>query len=243
MDLQVYETAVEAAHACGLRILSLLEEALRASGGARATVAVSGGSTPKLMFDAMAAASGFDWKNVHVFWVDERAVPPADEQSNYRLAKEALLDKVHIPQRNVHRVHGELEPDSAAKRYREELREFFETGRDGIPCFDVIHCGMGPDAHTASLFPEDPLTEDRLGLAASVFAPKLPHWRVTLLPAVLLNARHTMMLVTGADKADTLHEVVHGEYDAFKRPVQIVQREGRNVSWYLDRAAAARITT
>ena len=242
MPMQIYESPREAARACGTRILEVLEESLR-GGAASATLAVSGGSTPKLMFDAMAEASGFDWKRVHLFWVDERVVPPGDEQSNYRLAKESLIDRVHIPARNVHRVFGELEPDAAAKRYREELRDYFELGRDGVPSFDVIHCGMGPDAHTASLFPEDPLTEDRRGLAASVFAPKLPHWRVTLLPAVLLQAKNTLMLVTGADKADTLHEVVHGEYDGYKRPVQILQREGRNVAWYLDRAAAAKIAT
>jgi 6-phosphogluconolactonase len=238
MSLLVYETPLDAAHACARRVLEILEEAV--TGSRDATFAISGGSTPKLMFAALAAA-GFDWGHVHLFWVDERAVPPADDQSNYKLAKASLIDVAKIPSRNVHRVYGELDPDGAAHRYRDDLREYFGLPKDGLPAFDVIHCGMGPDAHTASLFPEDPFTEDRNGLAASVFAPKLPHWRVTLLPGVLLNARNTLMLVTGADKADTLHTVMNGEYDAFRLPVQIFHKEGKNVAWFLDRAAATRV--
>ncbi len=236
--MQTHASPLEAAQACARHVLEVLEGAVQ--GSRDATFAVSGGSTPKLMFEALSAA-GFDWKHVHLFWVDERVVPASDEQSNYKLAKETLIDPARIPLRNVHRVHGELAPDDAARRYREELREYFSLGKDGLPALDVIHCGMGPDGHTASLFPDDPLTEDRNGLAASVFAPKLPHWRVTLLPGVLLNARNTLMLVTGADKADMLFDIMNADYDGFRRPVQILQREGQNVTWFLDRAAAAKL--
>jgi 6-phosphogluconolactonase len=145
---------------------------------------------------------------------------------------------VGLAKGNVHRVRGEFDPADAAAEYSDALRMHFA----GMPVFDVIHCGMGPDAHTASLFPGDDLVKDRLGLAAAVYAPKLPNWRVTLLPGVLLKARHTLMLVTGADKAETMHTVMRGEVDVLARPVQLLARESASeVVWFLDRAAAAKI--
>jgi len=238
MPTSVHAGALEAAQACAKRALELLETAT--AGGRDATFAVSGGTTPKLMFEALAAA-GFNWSHVHLFFADERAVPPTDEQSNYKLAKENLIDAVGMPRRNVHRVHGELDADEAARRYREELSEHFELKKGQLPIFDIVHCGMGPDGHMASLFPGDAHVEDRTGLAASVFAPKLPHWRVTLLPGVLLAASNALMLVTGADKADTLRAVVRDEYDPFVHPAQLMFHEHRNAMWFLDQAAAARL--
>ncbi len=235
MSLRVFESPLEAAHGCAARVLEILTEATKE--GREATFAVSGGSTPKLMFEALAAAD-FDWSRVHLFWVDERCVPPTDDQSNYKLAKECFIDLVGLAKGNVHRVRGEFDPADAAAEYSDALRMHFA----GMPVFDVIHCGMGPDAHTASLFPGDDLVKDRLGLAAAVYAPKLPNWRVTLLPGVLLKARHTLMLVTGADKAETMHTVMRGEVDVLARPVQLLARESASeVVWFLDRAAAAKI--
>ena len=234
--IRVFQSPLEAAQGCAARVLEVLEETTKADRDA--TFAVSGGSTPKLMFAAL-AASGFDWSRVHLFWVDERCVPPDDDQSNYKLVKECLIDPTGIPASNVHRVLGELEPAIAAARYSADLTAYF---KGGAVAFDVMHCGMGPDAHTASLFPGDPLITDRTGLAASVFAPKLPNWRVTLLPAVLLQARHTLMLVTGADKAETLRAVLHGDYDVMSHPVQLLARESESqVDWFLDAPAAAGI--
>jgi 6-phosphogluconolactonase len=171
--------------------------------------------------------------------VDERAVLPTDNDSNYKLAHDYFITPADFPRRNVHRIHGEIDPDQAAKRYRDELEEFFELQHGGFPVFDAIHCGMGEEGHTASLFPGDAHIEDRTGLTAAVFAPKLPHWRVTLLPGVLLAAKHTLMLVAGADKNPILKQVFHGEYDPWKIPVQLMAREGGNVEWFLDEAAAA----
>ena len=233
--IRVFESPLEAAYACASQVLEILTEVTK--GGRDATFAVSGGSTPKLMFEAL-AASRFDWSRVHQFWVDERCVPPTDEQSNYKLAKECFIDPAGMPDANVHRVFGEYDPVAAAAEYSDSLRMHFA----GTPVFDVIHCGMGPDAHTASLFPGDDLVNDRLGLAAAVYAPKLPNWRVTLLPGVLLKARHTLMLVTGADKADTLHKVMRGPVDALAHPVQLIARQSTSkVVWFLDRPAAVRV--
>ena len=236
MNQQVSPDAAGAAQGCAKRLLEILQESVTSAG--RATMAVSGGTTPKLMFVAL-AASGFIWDKVHLFWVDERAVPPSDEQSNYKLACENFITPAGFPKRNVHRVHGEIDPDQAARRYRDEIEEFFDLARGAFPAFDVIHCGTGDEGHTASLFPGEAHIEDRTGLTAAVFAPKLPHWRVTMLPGVLLAAKHTLMLVAGADKNPVLKEVVLGEYDPWQYPVQLLAREGVDVEWFLDEAAAA----
>ena len=236
MNRQVASDAAGAAQSCARRLLALLQEAIDGSG--RATLAVSGGRTPKLMFEEM-AKTPFAWEKVHLFWVDERVVPPSDDQSNYKLACVNFIQPANFPKRNLHRVHGEIDADQAAKRYRDELEEFFELKRGELPAFDVIHCGMGDEGHTASLFPGDAHIEDRAGLTAAVFAPKLPHWRVTTLPGVLLAARQILMLVAGADKNPVLRHVAGGDFDPWTYPVELIARDGENVEWFLDEAAAA----
>jgi 6-phosphogluconolactonase len=230
-----YPSPAEAAEACAQHILVLLDEAL--SGESVATFAVSGGSTPKLLFQRLAAAK-FDWSRVHLFWVDERAVPPADPQSNYRLAEEHLIGPAHFPRRNVHRVHAELRPEIAAARYVEEIRGFFGLGEGDLPHFDVVQLGMGPDAHTASLFPGEPLIEDREGIAAAISVEKLAQWRITLLPGALLSARHTIFLVAGEDKMEAVRAVFQEPYDPKQYPAQMASHHGRRVTWFLDEAAA-----
>ena len=230
-----YADAQEAATACARKILDLLDETL--SGESLASLAVSGGTTPKLLFQEM-AKSAFDWKSVHLFWVDERGVPPTDDQSNYKLTKENFIDRAHFPARNVHRIQAELQPDVAARLYASEIREFFGLGAGEFPHFDIVHRGMGPDAHTASLFPGDPSIDDRENLVAAVYVEKFKQWRITLLPGALLAARHTIMLVAGEDKAEPLRSVLHEPYDPKKYPAQILTYHGRSVTWFLDKAAA-----
>jgi 6-phosphogluconolactonase len=231
----VYEDALEASAACARRTLDILQETL--AGESYATLAISGGSTPKLLFGELAKAN-FDWSKVHLFWVDERCVPPTDAQSNFKLAKEHLIDPGHFPGRNIHRIQGELAPDIAARLYDQDIRELFALPPGEFPHFDIIHRGMGPDAHTASLFPGEPLIEDRENLVAPVYVEKFHQWRVTMLPGVLLAARHTIMLVAGDDKAEPLHAVLHEPYDPKKYPAQISTYHGRSVMWFLDKAAA-----
>jgi 6-phosphogluconolactonase len=224
-----------AAEACCHSIINLLDEAL--AGQEYASLAVSGGTTPKLMFQKM-AATRFPWDKVALFFVDERCVPPTDAASNYKLAEEFLIRPAHIPNRNVHRIMGELPPDVAAKRYQQEIREFFGLDEGEMPHFDVVHRGMGPDAHTASLFPGEPLIEDREHIAAAVWVEKFHMWRVTLLPGALLAAKHNVFLVCGDDKAESVRAVLNEEYDPKKYPAQIASHHGRGVSWFLDQAAA-----
>ena len=235
--LRVGDTPEEAAEQCADSVIALLSEALRSAG--RATFAISGGSTPKLLFSDL-AKKPFDWSRVHIFWVDERCVPPTSDQSNFKLANDTLLTPAHIPEDNIHRVYGELPPDEGGRRYLEEIRRFFQVKEGVIPVFDVLHRGMGADGHTASLFPGSPLVNDRNGIATNVWVEKMKMDRVTLLPAVLLAAKQTILQVSGADKADAVREVLEGPEDLSKYPCQIASRD-RRATWFLDKAAAARL--
>jgi 6-phosphogluconolactonase len=225
-----------AADACAHHIVSLLGTALACQ--ETATLAISGGSTPKLLFQKL-AVSPFQWERVHLFFVDERSVPPTDAASNYKLAEDYLLRPAHIPARQVHRIAGEIAPEAAASRYTAEIRGFFGLDEGEMPRFDIVHRGMGPDAHSASLFPGDPLIDDREGIAAATFAPQFNQWRVTLLPGPLLAAKHTVFLVAGEDKAEAVRAVFGEEYQPRKYPAQIASYQGRGVAWFLDEKAAS----
>jgi 6-phosphogluconolactonase len=227
-----------AADACATYILDTLSETLKSQ--PRATLAISGGTTPRLLFSTL-AKSGFDWSNVHFFWVDERCVPPADDQSNFKLANDTLLMPARIPKNNVHRIHGELLPDEAAAHYIEEIEQFFALHDQQLPVFDILHRGIGPDAHTASLFPGEPLIDNRTRIAAAVWVEQLRSHRVTLLPGVLLAARHTVMQVAGEDKADAVRNVLKGPEDPHKYPCQIATRGSDRAVWFLDKAAAKKL--
>ncbi len=189
------------------------------------------------MFQEMVGMK-FDWSRIHLFFVDERVVPPTDDLSNFKLANENLIEPAKIPAANVHRVLGELAPEQAGAAYLSDIRAFFKLSDGQMPVFDVIHLGTGPDAHTASLFPGDDLIDNRDGIATATYSESKKNWRVTLLPSVLLAARHTAFLVTGEDKAEAVHNVLQGEFDPHQFPAQLITRSGANVEWFLDRAAA-----
>ena len=239
LNCHVSSDKANAAGAAANHILKLLATALAER--PMATLAVSGGSTPKLMFEAMAAAE-FDWQRVHVFWVDERCVPPDHPDSNFGMTRRAWLDRIALPPRQIHRIEGEREPQQAAADYEEDIRRFFKLDESGLPRFDVVHLGMGPDSHTASLFPGEDLIGDRRGIAASVYAASRQSYRVTLLPGVLLNAVETVFLVSGSDKAEPLRDVFQEPLDASLRPVQLFARHSKNVHWFLDNAAAEHLS-
>jgi 6-phosphogluconolactonase len=236
VDIKTFSGPQAAAEACGAAIFSLLDAA-RAQRGS-ASLAVSGGSTPRIMFEWMAKQS-FNWKNIDLFQVDERCVPVDDSQSNYRMTRESLLHTGLIPASHIHRVKTELIPDEAAMAYADEIARTLRTEPGELPVFDVIQRGMGPDMHTASLFPGEPLIENRTGMAAAVWVEKFKQHRVTLLPGVLEKARHTLCLVTGADKAPGLKQVLTGARDPLHVPSQISSEE---MLWIIDGAAGAELT-
>ena len=226
-----YSTAEAAAEACGDRILALLDWARQARG--TATLAISGGSTPRLMFQSMTRRR-FNWSGIELFWVDERMVPPTDGLSNYRMTREALLESIAIPGDRVHRIAGELPPAEACANYVQEIRRIFGLSAGDLPVFDVVQRGMGPDMHTASLFPGEPLILNTTDIAAAVWVPKMSQHRVTLLPGVLERARQTLCLVSGADKTDGLRTVLNEPYDPLRKPSQIASAE---MAWYVDELA------
>jgi 6-phosphogluconolactonase len=240
--LEIAATPLEAAHRCGDALVNAVAAAVAERGSAN--IAVSGGTTPKLLFEYLASRTreqSLDWSRVHLFWVDERSVPPGDPQSNYTLAATYWLDQCDFPAANVHRIEAELPVADAASRYAAMVRSHFGIGDAGLPVFDVILQGMGGDAHTASLFPGEPLIHDHSGVACAVYVEKLKAARVTLLPGVLKQARKTYLLVTGADKVDALHAAMNGPEDLSVYPIQLTRHHAGEVTWFLDEAAAARV--
>jgi 6-phosphogluconolactonase len=216
-------------------------EAARAKAAAdRFSVALSGGRTPRAMLSELAARP-IDWSRVHFFWSDERCVPPDDPDSNYRMAADALFSRANIPAANVHRIKGELLPPDAAREYRRELRAFFGASATQ---FDVVFLGLGPDGHTASLFPGSPALSDRSGEPA-VEAPAplgVPaQWRVTLTYDGIASGKHIVFLVEGQEKADIVARVLEGPLDPAVLPAQGVASTKGDVLWMLDRAAASKL--
>jgi 6-phosphogluconolactonase len=207
----------------------------------RFTVALAGGSTPKATYEILARdyADGLDWSKVHVFFGDERTVPPDHEDSNYLMAYETLLS--HVPVGSFHRMRGELPPAEAAAAYEEELREFFGAS-DEPPSLDLILLGLGEDGHTASLFPETSALEvhDRWVVANPVL--KLETTRLTLTVPVINSGRAVNFLVAGEGKAEALKQILEGDADPRQYPAKFVRPENGDLTWMVDRAAAKRLS-
>ena len=234
MSVRVYGGPEELAGAAAGEFAAKAGEAIEERG--RFAVALAGGSTPQATYGVLARdySGRIDWREVHVFFGDERTVPPDHEDSNYRMAREALLD--HVPVGSVHRMRGELPPDEAAEAYEEELRTFF--GAEDAPRFDLILLGVGGDGHTASLFPETSALEvhDRWVVANPVL--KLETTRITLTLPVINAALAVYFLVAGEDKADALAHILGGDADPRAYPASLIQPRG-GPEWMLDNSAAS----
>lgn len=207
-------------------------------------LALSGGSTPRPLYRLLASDPYHDrlpWSAIHLFWGDERHVPPDHPESNYRMAREAMIDHAPVPPGNVHRVAAE-DPDArrAAVAYESELRSFFGLAPGERPVFDLLLLGIGPDGHTASLFPGSPAVNERDHLVAAPWVEAQRSFRITLTPPVLNHGRLALFLVSGEDKADALQAVIEGQREPDRYPAQVV--EGNRL-WMVDRAAASRLKT
>ena len=235
MNLLVHETPQELAQAAARDFATKAEAAIVERG--RFAVALAGGSTPKATYEILARdyADGLDWSKVHVFFGDERTVPPDHEDSNYRMAQRTLLSRV--PVGSIHRMRGELPPAEAATHYEDELQEFFGTS-DEPPSLDLILLGIGEDGHTASLFPNTPALDvtDRWVVENPV--EKLDTVRLTLTVPVINSARDVSFLVAGEGKAGALKEILEGEATPREYPAKLIHLEGGDLSWMVDRAAA-----
>jgi 6-phosphogluconolactonase len=208
------------------------------------TLALSGGSTPLALYRLLAGPAGerLPWPAVHVFWGDERAVPPGHPDSNYRAARETLLDHVPLPPANVHRVPTEGgDPARAAAAYAAELRRFFGLARGGWPRFELVLLGLGADGHTASLFPGSAVLGERRRLVAAPWVEGLGAFRVTLTPPVFNHARAVAFLVSGAAKAASLVRALAAEGSAEETPARLIRPRAGELLWLVDRAAARRL--
>lgn len=220
-------------------------EAVAARG--RFTIALSGGSTPKSLFNLLAtnARTTLPWDRMFFFWGDERHVPPTDPESNYRMADEAMLSKIPVAAGNVFRMPAE-NPDAAAaaEAYEKTLRKFFQTAPDAVPQFDLILLGMGPDGHTASLFPGTAALQEKSRLVVANWVEKLKTHRLSLTLPVLNAARCVAFLVSGTDKADVLKIVLEEDVPGEQYPAKLVKpSDGGKLIWFVDRAAASALST
>ena len=227
-----------AARACAEALVGRAHNAIRSRGVA--CIGVSGGSTPKLMFDALVGMD-LDWSRVQLYFVDERIVPPEHELSNYGMTRRHLIEPANVPQGNVHRIPGELDPEEAAARYGADIRDSLGLAPEELPEFDVLQCGIGADGHTASLFPGERLIDDRAGIAAAVYVEKLDQWRVSLLPGVRLRARIRLVLATGIDKAAALRWTIRSPWRPSIHPAQILTADGVETEFFLDEESAAEL--
>ncbi len=214
------------------RFVALSRSAIATQG--RFAVALSGGSTPRLLYERL-VTEPIEWQRVHVFWGDERCVPPDHPDSNYGMARRTLLSRVEIPVQNIHRLKGELDPPEAARQYEVELRAFFGTQ----PRFDLILLGLGNDAHTASLFPQTPALHEQQRWVVAQHVDKLQADRLTLTPPLLNQAANIIFLIAGSEKAAALQSVWHAPYNPDQFPAQIVMPTTGRVIWLVDQAANA----
>lgn len=204
----------------------------------QSTIALSGGSTPKLLFDLLARefADRIPWSTIHFFWGDERCVPPDHEDSNYGMTKSLLFDPLKIPEGNVHRVLGENDPTGEAIRYGEEISQVCEV-KNNLPSFDLMILGMGDDGHTASIFPHQMELLTNTQVCAVANHPVSGQQRVTITGPVLNNSEKVTFLVTGQNKAEKIQSISHDLDDSSKYPANHIT--GHQQIWFLDQSAAS----
>ncbi|MBE2893625.1 6-phosphogluconolactonase [Spirabiliibacterium falconis] len=201
-------------------------------------ISLSGGSTPKLLFKTLASdyADKINWANLHFWWGDERCVAPDNEESNYGEVQRLLFDHISIPAENIHRIRGEDDPEQEAQRFAQEMQNHV-PGANGMPQFDWIILGMGSDGHTASLFPlQVDFDTDALAIVAK--QPQTQQWRVSKSAPLIENAKRITYLVTGASKADLLHEIQQSESAVLPYPAARIKAKNGTTEWYLDADAA-----
>lgn len=233
MNIQIYNNLEELNQSFTEWIKELLEEK------DKLTISLSGGSTPKSLFDYWSKnhASDIDWSKLYFFWGDERCVPPTDSESNYKMTRDHLLNHVPVPEKNIFRIKGENEPAEEAINYSETLEKELEMV-NGIPSFDLVILGMGDDGHTASIFPYEMNLWDSKKHCVVGTHPDSGQKRVSLSGTTINNAKNIAFLVTGAGKAEKVKEIVGGSEGSEKYPAARVEPASGNLFWFMDKEAA-----
>lgn len=236
-SLKVFQSRHDIASELVGQFLELAET--RKKAGETVTAALSGGKTPSFFFKALANTvenTGSDLSNVKFFWVDERCVPPGDNESNFRQVEELLFSRVSIPEKNIYRIRGEELPEKEAERYSQVLYESVAV-RNGFPSFDLILLGVGNDGHTASLFPMSKQLYEREKAVVVSESPENGRKRVTLTLPVICNAEKIIFLVTGAEKREILKILCRHEKEDPLFPASFVKTDKGNIEWYVDSVA------
>lgn len=248
-QLTVANDDIDLAQRAAERLTALIEQAVAANG--RASVSLTGGTTPRRLYATLADprqpwSARIPWSQVHLFWGDERHVPPDHPDSNYGMAKTALLDHVPVPADHVHRIRAEMtDAHDAAADYERGLS--VASGFSRIFLFDIMLLGLGQDAHIASIFPGSELLDPSRKSAfagrrvAAVRTPRGDAWRITLTPDAILDAEAIVVLVAGTRKATAVEAALHEPLDQMKFPAQLLRSADGRAEWFLDRAAASRL--
>ncbi len=242
VEYRVYDGADALSRAAAEHFLKRAQTAVASNGVVR--IAISGGNTPKRTFELLANPAekfvkAMPWQRVELYWVDERSVPPDNKDSNYRMTREAMLDKVPLKPENIFRIKGELDPEEAAARYESAIRNHLRLEGAQGPRFDVLALGMGDDGHTASLFPHTAAIHEMIRIAVANQVPQKDTWRITLTWPVINAARDVFFLIAGKDKAQPVHDVLLGKYDPEVLPSQLIRPSDGRLLMLLDRDAAA----
>lgn len=238
--IRILSTPQELFSAAAEEVVKAANEAVAARG--RFTIALSGGSTPKSLYNLLAtnARTVLPWDKMFFFWGDERHVPPTDPESNYRMTEEAMLSKVPVPPGNVFRIQAENpDADAVAAEYEKTLRKFFKLDSGAVPHFDLILLGLGPDGHTASLFPGTAALKEKSRLVVANWVEKLKTHRLSLTLPALNAGRCVAFLVSGTDKATVLKTVLEEDAPGEQYPAKLVRPSDGNLIWLMDRAAAS----
>lgn len=241
LSIHVRESVEDLARFTCERLTELLLRAIGERG--TGSLVLSGGETPRRVYQLLGSASfnnRLDWKRIHLFFGDERMVPPDHADSNYGMARRELIEHVSIPEENVFRIPGELPPETAAKEYASQLLGLYKKE---IPRFDCVLLGIGEDGHTASLFPGTNALNEHEKLAVEVFVPRLKSWRVTLTYPVLNNARQIVFIAEGEKKAPIVRKVVNSTTADAEMPATLIRPTSGELHWMLDRRAAAFIAS
>jgi 6-phosphogluconolactonase len=245
MRVYIKQSAHGVAYTAAEVFLRLAKQA--AAEGRRFRAALSGGSTPRMLYELLASDTNIfradvPWDNIDFFFGDERWVPHEHPDSNFKLADDFLFRPLDIAGANVYpfRTTG-VDPDESARHYEATLRGVLDATRDSVPELDLVFLGMGDDGHTASLFPGTDVVHDNERLAAGLYVPKLSANRVTLTPLTLNSAAQVLFMVTGAAKAPALREVLEGTYEPDRFPSQALRNSFGQVTWLIDKDAAARL--
>ena len=223
--------------------LQLATQAVSVKG--KFTTALSGGSTPRLLYSLLGSnrfQSRLPWSKLHLFWGDERCVPPDHPQSNYAMTRSVMLSKVPIPEENVYRIAAEKGASPAAAEYEQTLRKFFALAENERPCFDLILLGMGTDGHVASLFPGTAALRESRRFVTATYVEKLKAYRVTLTAPAINQAANVVFLISGEPKAPVLGEVLRGSYQPTRFPSQLIQPTQGKLLFLIDRAAASKLS-